>query len=155
MKSLYYYEYPVGTVGITVENGAVSHVFFGREREMPGYATAETPLIQKTAVQLAEYFCGKRKKFDLPLAPQGTSFQQQVWKILQTIAWGETRSYKDVATLIGKPQAARAVGMANHRNPLAIIIPCHRVIGKNGDITGYVDGPGTKLYLLNLERKHA
>jgi methylated-DNA-[protein]-cysteine S-methyltransferase len=155
MKSLGYYDYPIGPLGIAEDDGAITHVYFGRETKLSGYETAETPLIQKAAAQLREYFGGERKEFALPLAPSGTTFQRTVWKALQTIAAGETRSYQDIAMLIGQPQAARAVGMANHHNPIAIIIPCHRVIGKNGGLTGYAGGLNIKRYLLDLEKSQA
>jgi methylated-DNA-[protein]-cysteine S-methyltransferase len=155
MKSLYHYDYPIGVLGIAEENGVLSHVCFGRESKLPGHEIKETPLIRKAAAQLGEYFNGERKEFDLPLAPHGTNFQHAVWNVLQTIAAGETRSYKEIAVLIGKPRAARAVGMANGSNPIAIIIPCHRVIGQNGDLTGYAGGIAIKRYLLDLEKRYA
>jgi methylated-DNA-[protein]-cysteine S-methyltransferase len=109
-------------------------------------------MIKKTAAQLAEYFDGKRKTFNLPLAPEGTEFQKSVWQALQTIPFGETRSYGEIAAQIGKPQASRAVGMANNRNPIVIIIPCHRVIGHDGNLTGYGGGLKVKEFLLHLEK---
>jgi methylated-DNA-[protein]-cysteine S-methyltransferase len=102
--------------------------------------------------QLAEYFAGKRTKFELKLAPNGTPFQLQVLDALQRIPYGETRSYRDIANGIGKPKAVRAVGAANGRNPLPIIIPCHRVIGADGSLTGFGGGLPTKRYLLELEQ---
>ena len=94
---------------------------------------------------------GKRKSFDLPLKPEGTEFQKKVWNALLDIPYGETRSYKDIAVAIGNPKACRAVGMANNRNPISIIIPCHRVIGANGSLVGYGGGLPIKIELLNLE----
>ncbi|MDR2827050.1 MAG: methylated-DNA--[protein]-cysteine S-methyltransferase [Candidatus Adiutrix intracellularis] len=152
MKSLNYYDYSIGTLGITEDNGAITHVYFGRKTKLSGYKIAETPLIQEAAAQLRKYFDGERIEFNLPLAPLGTPFQRTVWKVLQTIPTGEIRSYQDIAVLIERPQAAQAVGMANHRNPIAIIIPCHRVIGKNGNLTGYAGGLNIKRYLLDLEK---
>ncbi len=107
---------------------------------------------QRTIQQLSQYFAGQRKQFDLPLAPQGTRFQKRVWKELCAIPHGQVRSYQDIARAIGNPKAARAVGMANHRNPIAIIIPCHRVIGKNGALVGYAGGLAMKERLLRLEK---
>jgi methylated-DNA-[protein]-cysteine S-methyltransferase len=112
-------------------------------------------LLKKAATQFVEYFGGKRKAFDLPLTLQGTDFQISVWKALQSIPAGETRSYKDVAALIGNPKACRAVGMANNRNPIAIIVPCHRVIGADGSLTGYASGLPIKQQLLDLEKRFA
>lgn len=122
----------------------------------PGEKTVEmrTPLSDETARQLEEYFQGTRKTFDLPLRMNGTEFQKQVWEALLTIPYGETRSYSELAEQIGRPKAARAVGMANHRNPIAILVPCHRVIGKNGSLTGYAGGIDKKEMLLELEKSN-
>ena len=154
MKSVYYYDYPIGGIGIAEDNGAISHAVFagGKKNIFDGYITAETPLIKKAAVQLTEYFAGKRTEFDLPLTPAGTDFQRAVWQALETIPFGETRSYGDIAARVGNPKACRAVGMANNRNPIVIIIPCHRVIGSNGSLTGYGGGLDVKQYLLDLEK---
>ncbi|GAB7387427.1 hypothetical protein BSNK01_12630 [Bacillaceae bacterium] len=104
--------------------------------------------------QLTAYFSGKRKDFDLPLDMRGTHFQLKVWNELHKIPYGETRSYKEIAEGIGAPKSVRAVGGANHQNPLSIIVPCHRVIGANGALVGYGGGLGIKAYLLSLEREH-
>jgi methylated-DNA-[protein]-cysteine S-methyltransferase len=113
----------------------------------------ETPLLKKAAQELQEYFIGKRKRFDLPLSPQGTDFQQKVWKALQDIPYGAVCSYKDIARAIGNEKACRAVGGANNKNPISIIIPCHRVIGANGSLVGYGGGIEIKKQLLALEQK--
>ncbi len=110
-----------------------------------------TGLVMK---QLDEYFSGQRVNFEIPCEPTGTEFQKKVWHALEKIPYGETRTYKDIAVAIGKPKAYRAVGMANHRNPIQIIIPCHRVIGSNGNLVGYANGLETKQNLLTLERLH-
>ncbi|WP_432280113.1 methylated-DNA--[protein]-cysteine S-methyltransferase [Shewanella aestuarii] len=107
--------------------------------------------LQQAGLQLAEYFQGKRQGFCLPLAPKGTEFQRQVWQALSDMAFGEVCSYGDIANLIGRPKAVRAVGAANGANPIAIVVPCHRVIGKNGKLTGYAYGLEMKQFLLNLE----
>lgn len=155
MKNVWFYNYPIGIVGIAEEDGAISRVFFCEEKSLEGFEVIETQLIKKAAEQLREYFDGKRKEFDLPLALHGTDFMVSVWQALMTIPIGETRSYKEVAAMISKPSACRAVGMANNRNPIAIIIPCHRVIGQNGDLVGYGGGLSTKQFLLELEKCHA
>lgn len=111
----------------------------------------ETPLLKEASRQLKEYFEGKRTTFSLPLAPVGTEFQRKCWDALLTIPYGETRSYKDIAIAIGNEKACRAVGMANHNNPISIIIPCHRVIGANGSMVGYGGGLPVKEYLLKME----
>jgi methylated-DNA-[protein]-cysteine S-methyltransferase len=113
--------------------------------------TRTSDVLAAAADQLREYFAGHRRDFDLPLAPQGTGFQQRVWTALLTIPFGQTRSYGQIAAAIGRPAASRAVGAANGRNPIAIIIPCHRVIGSSGELTGYGGGLPTKRWLLGHE----
>ena len=140
-------------VVITEENNAITGVYFGAEIPA-GFVKAETPLIKKAAAQIEEYLNGKRKKFSLPLAMHGTEFQMDVWRALQTIPYGETRSYKEIAELVHRPKAVRAVGMANHRNPISIIVPCHRVIGHDGSLIGYGGGLPLKKFLLELEQEN-
>jgi methylated-DNA-[protein]-cysteine S-methyltransferase len=153
MKSLVYFETTIGRIGL-VENGeAVTNVFFRSEKAPPDTKEHSTPLLRRVARQIEEYLNGKRTEFDLPLKPEGTEFQRAVWKALQTIPYGETRSYRDIAEQIGSPKSCRAVGMANHRNPITIIIPCHRVIGADGSLTGYGGGLKLKQQLLDLEKQ--
>jgi methylated-DNA-[protein]-cysteine S-methyltransferase len=152
-KAKYYFTYSLKKIkiGIAEEDNAITGVYFGAE--IPdGFVKTETTLIKKAAVQIEEYLNGKRKRFSLPLSMHGTEFQMDVWKALQTIPYGETRSYKEIAELVNRPKAVRAVGMANHRNPISIIVPCHRVIGHNGSLTGYGGGIPLKKYLLELEQ---
>lgn len=113
-----------------------------------------TELLSMATIQLDEYFQGKRTTFSLPFKLTGTPFQLAVWKELQNIPYGKTTSYKEIAQKINKPKACRAVGMANNKNPLPIIIPCHRVIGSNGKLIGYAGGLNLKNYLLELEKSH-
>src|SRR3954471_13000342 len=113
------------------------------------------PMLSSVRAQLAEYFGGRRRRFDLPIVLDGTDFQKQVWSELAKIPYGETISYGEQARRIGKPKALRAVGGANGRNPISIIIPCHRVIGADGSLTGFGWGTGNKKTLLDLERRHA
>ena len=142
---------PVGAI-VIVENGtAVTHVFFSRMVQPEHVEWEETPLLRQTASQLDEYFQGARRMFDVPLSPQGTEFEQTVWKALQTIPHGETRSYGDIARQIGQPSACRAVGHANNQNPISIIIPCHRVIQASGIIGNYRYGPTRKNALIGWE----
>jgi len=151
-EAKYYFIYSLKKlkIGITEENNAITGVFFGTE--IPAdFVKAETPLIKKAAMQIEEYLNKKRKKFSLPLSMHGTEFQMDVWRALQSIPYGETRSYKQIAELVRRPKALRAVGMANHRNPISIIVPCHRVIGHDGSLTGYGGGLPLKKYLLELE----
>lgn len=111
----------------------------------------ETEVIRKAYTQLTEYLDGKRKIFDLPLCLKGTDFQKQVWQALCKIPYGQTRTYKQIAEAIGNPKGVRAIGMANNRNPLIIVVPCHRVIGSNGKMVGYAAGVDKKEFLLRLE----
>ena len=122
-------ETPIGPLTLQADESAVSAMRFGA-----GGAQDASPLLDAAEAQLREYFAGARRTFDLPLAPHGTAFQQRVWTALRAIPYGETRTYGELTAAIGSPNASRAVGMANHRNPIPIIIPCHRVIGANGDL---------------------
>jgi methylated-DNA-[protein]-cysteine S-methyltransferase len=149
---IYFYDSPIGTLGIAESDNAISRIYFGKEN-LHGCSIKETPLIKKAAAQLTEYFAGKRKVFDLPLKLNGTEFQRSVWNALLAIPYGETRSYKEIAEYIRNPRACRAVGMANHQNPLAIIVPCHRVVEHGGGLGGYAGGLDVKRYLLSLEKK--
>lgn len=139
---------PVGPLILTEEDGVLTELLFGEADSLGG----RTPLLDEAARQLTEYFAGKRRIFDLPLNPQGTPFQKRVWNALCDIPYGETRSYGDIARAAGSPKGFRAVGMANHRNPISIIIPCHRVVGSDGSLTGYGGGLHIKEYLLALEK---
>jgi len=156
LKYYYIYDYPIGFVGIAEEDGNITRVFFTDKngKDAPkDFEKRETPLVRKAAKQMTEYFAGKRRDFDLPLEFGGTDFQKKVWAALLTIPYGETRSYGEIASQIENPKAFRAVGMANNRNPIAIVCPCHRVIGADGSLVGYGGGLRTKEYLLALEGK--
>ena len=139
-------ETPIGPLTLQADEAAVTAIRFGADG-----AQDASPLLDAAEAQLREYFAGARRTFDLPLAPHGTAFQQRVWTALRAIPYGETRTYGELAAAIGSPNASRAVGMANHRNPIPIIIPCHRVIGANGTLTGYAGGLEIKRRLLALE----
>ena len=149
MTYRYSYETVLGSVTFVEEDGALLAI--STHRTFEGIEQ-ETPLIKEAYRQLSEYLKGERKGFDLPLLIKGTTFQQQVWKALLEIPYGETRSYKQIAVAIGNPKAVRAVGMANNRNPLLIVVPCHRVIGANGKLVGYGAGIEKKEFLLRLEK---
>ena len=149
-------ETPIGPLTITATKKAVTAIRFGTQ--VPEGSTrctgAEaTPLLRKAAEEIGDYFAGSRRKFTLPLAPEGTPFQQKVWEALRTIPYGETRTYKQIAIQIGHNQSFRAVGMASNRNPIAIVVPCHRVIGYDGKLTGYAGGLDIKGRLLELEKR--
>jgi methylated-DNA-[protein]-cysteine S-methyltransferase len=147
---------PVGRLELIASDRGLSAVLWQNDRpeRVARKAVVEGsdhPVLLAAAQQLAEYFAGRRRVFDLPLAPEGTPFQQKVWRALLTIPFGETRTYGQIAAQIGSPAAVRAVGAANGRNPLSIVAPCHRVIGSTGALTGFAGGLQTKAYLLNLE----
>ena len=151
--SAYFYETPIGTIGIAEKDGKITRLYFQTDYRPSETTIRETPLLQEAAHQLQDYRTGKLADFSLPLQPEGTAFMQQVWSRLCEIPYGETASYKSLAESIGNPNAARAVGMANHRNPIPIFIPCHRVIGASGSLVGYRGGLGLKSRLLKLEKE--
>ncbi len=153
-KSIFFYESPAGRILIAQQGSAITALHFSDEAGSDEAVLGETPLLKETAAQLAQYFNGRRRNFELPLALEGTPFQLKVWRALQEIPYGETRSYAQIAQAAGNSKAARAVGMANNRNPIAIIIPCHRVIGASGKLVGYGGGLDKKAYLLELEKRH-
>jgi methylated-DNA-[protein]-cysteine S-methyltransferase len=154
MKSIFFYQTDIGRIGITENGTAITNLYFQEEDIPDDVIIYETELLKEAAKQLRSYLSGKRKNFSLPLAPSGTEFMLCVWQALQKIPYGETRSYKDIAKSINKPNASRAVGLANSKNPISIFIPCHRVIGTDGKLNGYLGGLQIKKYLLELERKH-
>ncbi|HET8551184.1 MAG TPA: methylated-DNA--[protein]-cysteine S-methyltransferase [Gammaproteobacteria bacterium] len=153
-----YMNSPVGRLLLATDDDELKLISFetGRHVRRPGadWRKDEAPL-RETVRQLDEYFAGERRDFDLPLKPEGTAFQQSVWRALRDIPYGGTESYGALAKRIGKPKAVRAVGASNGLNPLPIVIPCHRVIGANGSLTGYGGGLPVKQQLLALERREA
>lgn len=140
---------PLGRLRLESDGDALRILHF--DTESRPHAGSADAIIEQAAIQLHEYFSGSRQAFDLPLAFAGTAFQEQVWRALLTIPFGTTASYGDIAARIGQPGAARAVGLANNRNPIAIIMPCHRIIGANGDLVGYGGGLAAKDWLLRHE----
>jgi methylated-DNA-[protein]-cysteine S-methyltransferase len=156
MMSYSQMESPVGPLLLVADEAGLRQILFvnGRHHARPeaGWKEDAAPL-KNTVSQLRSYFAGEREDFDLSLAPEGTPFQQDVWRRLCEIPFGETISYGELARRIGNPQASRAVGLANGSNPIPIVIPCHRVIGSNGNLTGYGGGLPIKEKLLALERK--
>jgi methylated-DNA-[protein]-cysteine S-methyltransferase len=146
---------PLGEVAIVADDDWLTELNLpGDAGVVPADAVEGGPTVDRAAAQLAEWFAGERRHFDLPLAPVGTAFQRRVWAALVSVPYGETATYGDIAAAIGQPTATRAVGAANGRNPIPLIIPCHRVIGSNGAMVGYSGGGGvaTKRYLLNVEQ---
>lgn len=144
---------PLGALLATADDdGAITRLLTpGNDRQPDDDWVADDAAFEDLRQQLGEYFAGERTSFELRLAPSGTDFQQQVWAALRTIPYGRTASYKDVAEQIGRPKAVRAVGLANGRNPIGIVVPCHRVIGANGTLVGYAGGLEAKRALLDLE----
>ena len=150
---LYTRQTAIGCLGLAERDGAIVELAL-RAKPM-ATPLPEPELIRRAFAQIEEYLAGRRKNFDLPLHAEGTPFMRRVWDALLRIPYGETRSYKDIAAAIGRPGAMRAVGMANHRNPIALIIPCHRVIGADGRLVGFGGGLDMKRRLLDLEAGHA
>jgi methylated-DNA-[protein]-cysteine S-methyltransferase len=145
---------PIGPLTLIARTEGLTHVFFpGHEGPLPtgDDSPAAAAALARAAEQLAEYFAGRRRRFDLPLAPAGTDFQRSVWQGLREIPYGTTLSYGELARRVGRPRAVRAVGAANGANPLPVIVPCHRVIGANGRLTGFGGGLPAKMALLELE----
>ena len=149
---------PIGALRVTASDDGLTGVYMEQHRHAPAGVDAswvrDDAAFAETRRQFAAYFDGRLHQFDLPLAPVGTVFQRTVWDALRTIPYGQVRSYGELAEQIGRPTASRAVGMANGRNPLSIIVPCHRVIGSTGALTGYGGGLERKRTLLKLEAAH-
>ena len=154
MKYVWRYTFPKVNLGICEENGFITNIFFEGDTRNNTACEEETALIKRAADQLDEYFAGKRDCFDFPILPAGTAFQKRVWDAVSAIPYGETRTYKEIAGQAGNSKASRAAGMANNRNPIVIVIPCHRVIGHNGSLVGYGGGLELKEYLLGLENTY-
>lgn len=145
---------PIGELTLVAENGALSALYFPGHKRLPdtsAFGVRTDAGFGEAKRQLAEYFAGERTVFNLPLAPRGDAFQLKVWDLLQTIPYGQTRTYGQLARELGDPHLAQAVGNANGRNPLSIVVPCHRVIGADGSLVGYAGGLERKRFLLELE----
>lgn len=153
MQYAYIYQMQLGKIMITEDGTGITGLSVMKDDvTMPDLKLNETELIREAADQLQEYLSGTRKDFTVNLNPRGTAFQMKVWKALRNIPYGETRSYKQIAEAVGNEKACRAVGMANHANPIMIMIPCHRVIGANGKLVGYGGGLDLKSRLLEIEK---
>ncbi len=151
----YTFPSPIGSLTLCEQNNAIVKLAFDNESTVLTAQEAETGLLKNAAKQLDEYFAGIRTAFDLPLHPNGTEFQRSVWSALTNISYGQTKTYGAIAREIMNPNAARAVGNANNRNPIPIIIPCHRVIGASGDLVGYGGGLQRKQFLIDVEQRVA
>ena len=152
MESSIVIDTPLGMITITEDEGYITRVSFCNETPSCDSIEQVSPLLRNAARQLLEYCGGKLTGFDLPLNPEGSDFQKNVWEALRLIPYGETASYKEIASSIGQPDTSRAVGAANNKNPILIIIPCHRVIGADGSLVGYAAGLDVKKKLLALEK---
>lgn len=149
---------PIGVLTLVATDAGLTHVLFegqqpsdvGLPDDLP--EAAEHPMLAAAATQLGEYFAGRRREFEVTLDLRGTDFQKDAWRALAAVPYGETRSYRDQAEAIGRPGAFRAVGAANGRNPIPVILPCHRIVGADGSLTGFAGGLDTKRRLLNLEQ---
>ena len=144
----------IGRIAVTERDGRITGLYFEADAVPEPFELRETALLKEASRQLEAYFKGELKEFTLPLEQEGTEFMQSVWRALCGIPYGETASYKDIAAAVGRPKAARAVGMANNRNRIPVIIPCHRVIGASGALVGYGSGLDLKEKLLELERRN-
>lgn len=151
MINYFCYDTEIGKIKISEKDGKIIGLGFS-EYKKEDEVEKETELIKKACTQLKEYLSGKRTDFDIEIEMMGTEFQKKVWKELLNIPYGETRSYKDIAIAIGNEKACRAIGNANNKNPIAIIVPCHRVVGSNGSMTGYAGGIDIKEKLLKIEK---
>lgn len=157
MKQYCYYESPIGKLLLVGADSYLENLYFPNKINSISLSEnfeEDNSSFQQITTQLTEFFSGKRKNFQLQLRPQGTDFQLQVWRELQKVPYGKTASYGEIAARIGNPKACRAVGMANSKNPIPIIIPCHRIIGKNGSLTGFGGGLDVKKQLLGLEQQN-
>jgi methylated-DNA-[protein]-cysteine S-methyltransferase len=161
MTRYLYLDSPIGPLLVTADDGGVTRVHMHEQRHTSGAVDPawehgpDDPVLVEASRQLTEYFAGTRTTFDLPLNPAGTAFQREVWSALTEIPYGQTESYGEVARRIDRPGSSRAVGLANGRNPIAIVVPCHRVVGASGDLVGYGGGLERKRFLLELERRTA
>lgn len=153
MKRVFYYNTSIGKIGIAEEYGFITNLYFMNMKQPLDAKVFETDTLKEAALQLNEYLAGQRREFDLPLNPSGTSFQQTVWSELLNIPYGHTKTYKEIAEAVKSSDATRAVGNANNKNPIPIFIPCHRVVGSDGKLTGYVGGNEIKNTLLVLEKQ--
>ncbi|HQQ89112.1 MAG TPA: methylated-DNA--[protein]-cysteine S-methyltransferase [Oscillospiraceae bacterium] len=150
MMNVMYLETPVGLMRAAEHDGFLTELDFVREKGAEACST-DSAVLKETERQLRDYFSGKRKSFDLPVRAEGTAFQESVWNALREIPYGEAKTYGEIAAAVGRPGAARAVGSACHHNPISVVIPCHRVLGTSGGLTGYGGGLEKKEFLLDLE----
>lgn len=152
--SVFFYKTEIGEIGIEENSGFISNVYFGKENIPKDIEIKETDILREASIQLNKYINGELKGFNLPLSPKGTEFMNEVWNGLYEIPYGEVLTYKEMGEKVGRPKAARAVGLACNRNPIPIFIPCHRIVGSSGKLTGYLGGIDIKEKLLNIEKNN-
>jgi len=152
MKNIFFYKTPVGKIALCEENGFVTNLIFNPDKKYENCEEKETPILKEAFSQLEKYFAGELKNFDIPVSLHGTEFSKKIWQELKKISYGKVLSYGEVAHLIGNPKASRATGTALGKNPIPIIIPCHRVISSDGSIGGFSAGIEIKKKLLKLEQ---
>lgn len=152
--SIFFYDTDIGKIGIEEKDGFVVKVHFGSNNSFKYEDIKETDVIKNAYVQLNKYLKGEIKEFNIPLKLDGTEFMKEVWSGLLKISYGETLSYKELGERIGRPKAARAIGLACNKNPIPIFIPCHRIVGSNGKLTGYLGGLNIKKQLLDIEKNN-
>jgi len=152
--NLFFKQTAIGRIGIAAEDGSITNLYFETDPLPQNFDLIETAIIKKAFRQLDAYLAGKLQTFSMPLAPCGTEFMHNVWSALGRIPYGKTASYKEIAIAAGHPKAARAVGLANNRNPIPLFIPCHRTIGADGKLVGYRGGLEIKQILLDIEKTH-
>lgn len=153
--NIFQYSMDMGVIGISEQDGKLTNIYFETDPVPGNISVRETETIREAYRQLARYFAGELWEFSLPLAPQGTQFLRAVWDQLRAVAYGQTATYSQIAARAGNPRAVRAVGLACARNPLPFVIPCHRILGASGKLTGYRGGLALKQKLLEMERQHA
>lgn len=152
--SIFFYDTDIGKIGIEEKDGFIVKVHFGSNASFKDEDIKETAVINKAYIELNNYLKGDIKEFTIPLKVDGTEFMKEVWNGLLKIPYGETLSYKELGEKIGRPKAARAIGLACNKNPIPIFIPCHRIVGSNGDLTGYLGGLNIKKKLLEIEKNN-
>lgn len=150
--AIFFYETKIGNIGIKEIDGKISNLYFKKNEFNIDDEIREVPILKEASIQLNKYLNGDLKEFSLPLVVKGADFMMKVWNELENIPYGETLSYKELGKRIGNPKGARAIGLACNKNPIPIFIPCHRVVGSNGNLTGYRGGINLKVKLLNLEK---
>lgn len=153
--NIFHYSTGIGVIGIAEQDGKLTNILFEADPVLASAVVRETQAIREAHGQIVQYLAGDLREFSLPLAPQGTQFLRAVWDHLRAVAYGQTATYSQIAQRVGNPRAVRAVGLACARNPLPLVIPCHRILGSSGKLAGYRGGLALKQRLLEMEQQHA